>query len=61
MLATLGQTNPQAAQIATVLETLSVQTKGTIVSLTLAIPEAVLEQLSPTRHAVRMRKVAERK
>jgi hypothetical protein len=61
MLATLGQTNPQAAQVATVLETLSVQTKGTTVSLTLAIPEAVLEQLSPTRHAVRTRKVAERK
>ena len=58
MLAALGQTNPQTAQMSTVLETLTVQTKGSTVSLSLAIPEGVLEQLVPTQAPVRMHKVS---
>jgi hypothetical protein len=58
MLAALGQTNPQKANIATVLESLTVQTKGSTVSVSLAIPETVLEQLVPTRAPARVRKVS---
>ena len=52
--------NPQAAQVANLLKTISIQTKGTSVEISLAIPEDLFEQLGPQHMngpAVRHRRV----
>jgi hypothetical protein len=56
----LGTLNPQASEIAPVLQNLSVKTVGTAIQLSLAIPEELMEQMGPSHKApaVRMRKVA---
>jgi hypothetical protein len=49
-LAQMNQSDPHAAQAASILKTLTIQTKGTALELSLAIPEALFEQLSPANH-----------
>ena len=61
-LARMSQSNPQAAQFTALLDNLTVQTKGTAIELSLAIPEEMFEQLSPTKGPqVLHRRVALRK
>jgi hypothetical protein len=51
------------AQLATLLQTMSIQTKGTAIEISLAIPEDVIEQLGPRMHQPRVehRRVVEKK
>ena len=60
-LGQMSQSNPQAAQFAQVLQNLSIQTKGSAIEVSLAIPEDVVEQLSPANKPHVVRKVAERR
>jgi hypothetical protein len=63
MVVALGQMNqgdPQAAQFADLLKSLTVQTKGTALELSISIPEDILEQLSPASRRPAVRKVVER-
>ena len=54
-LVQMNQGNAQAAQLTPLLKTVSIQTRGTTVEVSLSIPEDVFEQLGPrmqpgTRH-----------
>jgi hypothetical protein len=62
-LAQMNQSDPHAAQFATVLKTISIQTSGTALQIGLAIPEDVFEQLGPKMNhgQVRARRVAVKK
>jgi hypothetical protein len=59
-LAQMNQSNAQAAQLANVLKTMSIQTQGTAMEISLAIPEDLIEQLGPAMHpaGTRHRRVA---
>jgi len=56
-LSQMSQSSTAGVQIASVLQNLSIQTKGTAIEMSVAIPEDVIEQLSPTNR-MGMRKVA---
>jgi hypothetical protein len=57
LLVQLGALNPPAAEVATLLQNVSIQTTGTAVQVSLAIPENILEQMGPTKRAPKVRKV----
>ena len=57
-LAQMNQPNAQAAQFITLLKTMSIQTNGTAVELSLAIPEELFEQLGPKMHNAPVRRKA---
>jgi hypothetical protein len=61
LLVQLGELNPQAAQVAPLLQNLSIKTAGTAIQLTLAIPEELIEQMGPAKHGPAVRKVVDRR
>jgi hypothetical protein len=58
LLVKLGEMNPQSAQIAPLLESVSIQTAGTAVQLSVSIPENLIEQMGPAGKRRAIQKVA---